>query len=325
MKKNRRLATALTAFALIALPGIIGSGTAYANATSCLLCHNAMSGKATTASGAEIELRINTQVFQASVHGSMACTECHQAFTENPHTAPDQAVADDLKKLSSTIGKKAKVDPVAYSACSTCHSDVYQSVLTSVHGKNIAEKGAADGALCLDCHGGPHGIVKSSDENSPVNRKHVVATCASCHADEKLAAKYGHETNIMESYNESFHGKKYTLGHTKAPTCVNCHGYHDIKSKSDPASPVFGTANKTKTCGNCHKGANATFVGAITHKPAGPIPHYAELGLIVLTMGTIAFTIAHVLLEAYSDIRDVVFRRKEEEEETKNESYNECA
>ena len=44
-------------------------------------------------------------------------------------------------------------------------------------------------------------------------------------------------------------------------------------------------------------------------KPAGPIPHYAEKGLIVLLMSTIAFCVSHVVLEAFSDIRDVVFRK----------------
>jgi hypothetical protein len=112
----------------------------------------------------------------------------------------------------------------------------------------------------------------------------------------------------MESFRESFHGRKLHLGHTKAPVCSSCHNSHDIKSKNDPSSPVFGD-NKLQTCGKCHKGANEKFIPAITHRPPGPIPHYTEKGLIVLLLSVFAFIITHVLLEAFSDIRDAIFRK----------------
>jgi len=38
-----------------------------------------------------------------------------------------------------------------------------------------------------------------------------------------------------------------------APSCVDCHGNHDIERKNDPASPVF-RANVPATCGKCHDG-----------------------------------------------------------------------
>ena len=101
-----------------------------------------------------------------------------------------------------------------------------------------------------------------------MGRKHQVETCGKCHGDEKIIEKYKLEENVMESYRESFHGRKLFLGHTKAPTCSSCHGSHDILSKNDPKSPVFGK-NKLVTCGKCHKGANEKFVPAITHKTAG--------------------------------------------------------
>ncbi len=74
-------------------------------------------------------------------------------------------------------------------------------------------------------------------------------------------------------------------------------------------------ANSTVTCGKCHPGANKKFVASITHKPTGkdnPIPFYAEKGLIVLTVSTIAFVVLHVFLEAFADIRDRVFRKEKE-------------
>jgi hypothetical protein len=172
-----------------------------------------------------------------------------------------------------------------------------------------------DGALCLDCHGSPHYIVSDKSAASMVNRRNIVETCGGCHEKEDIAKKYGMGTEIVEKYDESFHGKKYRLGHQGVPTCINCHGAHDIKKWDDPASPV-SWGRRTVTCGRCHPGANRKFVAAITHKPVGkdnPIPFYAEKGLIVLTVATIAFVILHVFLEAYADIRDRVFRKEKED------------
>ncbi len=289
------------------------------NKASCIVCHNSMAGTIEL-NGKVIELNVDAKRYEASVHGAFPCTECHERFSENPHVKPSGEVLEEVKVVSEKVAIKAKADPVAVAACYKCHPQVYDLVLNSVHGKNITEKGSADGALCLDCHGSPHYITTAKDESSPVNQWHVVETCGNCHENKELAKKYGIEAKVMESYRESFHGKKHILGHKRAPTCVSCHGYHAIKSKDDPVSPVFGT-NKIKTCGGCHKGANKKFVAAITHQDAGPIPHYAEKGLIILTIFTIAFTVLHVILEAYADIRDTFFRRRKEEEHAESEEY----
>ncbi|NOY39573.1 MAG: hypothetical protein GXO95_04955 [Nitrospirae bacterium] len=301
---------ALLSFLLL----ISAPASAFANDFSgCIVCHNSMAGRIIY-NGKEIALKVDADRYQASTHGFFSCTECHERFGENPHAAPAEVISSDIEKLSKRIKQKADTDAVALAACYKCHTETYNQVLGSIHGKNIADKKLSDGALCLDCHGSPHYITPASDRSSPVNQWNVVETCGKCHGKEGLAKKYGIEVNVMKSYTESFHGKKHILGHKKAPTCVNCHGYHNIKSTDNPSSPVFGI-NKIQTCGKCHKGANEKFVAAITHKEAGPIPHYAEKGLILLTMSVIAFTVLHVLLEAFSDIRDTFFRRRKEEDE----------
>jgi hypothetical protein len=233
-------------------------------------------------------------------------------FTDNPHSSPSGAVPQDVLSLASKISTKYPVDPVAAAACSQCHPDVYQKVLASVHGQNIIEKHQTDGALCLDCHGSPHYIVPVADPASKVSRQHQVETCGECHGNQAIIKKYNMEENVMKSFEESFHGRKLVLGHTKVPVCSSCHGAHDIKSDTDPTSPVYGK-NKLQTCGKCHKGANEKFIPAITHRPPGPIPHYAEKALIVLLLSVFAFIISHVLLEAFSDIRDAIFRKGRDE------------
>ncbi len=278
--------------------------------TNCLICHSAMKGRLETAAGVLIELNIDTDRFQSSVHGFLSCTDCHLRFSDNPHSSPDARVPSELLAIASEISSKYPVDPVAAAACDSCHEVIYQKVLDSVHGRNITVKNQTDGALCLDCHGSPHYITPVKDVNSPVGRWLQAETCGRCHGDRELNEKYDLEENVMESYEESFHARKLHLGHTGAPLCSSCHNAHDIKSKDDPDSTVFGK-NRIKTCGKCHAGANEKFIPAITHKPAGPIPYYTEKLLIVLTMGVFAFIVLHVIAEALSDIRDAIFRKKE--------------
>jgi hypothetical protein len=284
-----------------------------ADHSGCLICHNSMAGKVVT-NGKEIELKVDAKGFQKSVHGIFSCNECHEQFGHDPHSSPTGNVTPAVATLSQKISPKAHIDPVAQASCSKCHDEIYNEVLGSVHGENIVEKGETDGALCLDCHGSPHYITSSSDEDSPANQWSVVETCGNCHGNQELSEKYGIEGNVMKTYMESFHGRKYILGHRRAPTCTHCHGYHAINSRDNPESPVVGT-NKIQTCGGCHAGANEKFVSAITHQEAGPIPHYAEKTLIVLTLAVFAFISLHVFLEIYSEIRDYFFRRKEEDHE----------
>ncbi len=280
------------------------------DSADCVSCHYSMQGRIKAESGRFIELRVDAERYKASVHATLACRECHAGFGATAHASAGRSAPSHLLSLSAQLSPKFRSDAVAGAACITCHEEMYEKVLSSVHGKNIIEKKQSDGALCLDCHGSPHYITRVKDGNSPMSRKYQVETCLGCHADQGITDKYNLEGNVMESFKVSFHGRKLHLGHTRAPSCSSCHNGHDIKSKTDPESPVFGK-NKLETCGKCHKGANEKFVQAITHKKPGPIPHYGEKFLILLTIGTFAFIVLHVLLEVFADIRDAIFRKKE--------------
>jgi hypothetical protein len=288
--------------------------SANADTFGCLACHSTMKGKVKT-ENALVDVHVDSEKYAQSVHGGMDCTACHQKFTANPHQTPDNGdVSEEVAALAKKISRKAKVDPVALAACLECHDDTYESWEQSIHGMNILDKGETDGAACTDCHGSPHYITPKTEPSSMVNRENIVKTCGECHENESIAEKYNLGTNILEGYYESFHGKKYVLGHPNVPTCVDCHRYHDIKKWDDPASPV-AWGNRTKTCGKCHEGATKKFVTAITHKPIGkdnPVPYYFQKGLILLLLGTFLFIVSHVVLETYSEIRDRFFRQRKE-------------
>lgn len=296
-------------------PLLCFASSASADTFSCLACHSAMKGKIRLEKGVLIDVNVDSERYAAAVHGGFDCLACHKEFSGNPHEPTKIAnIPKNISELANKISHKAKADPVALAACIECHEDAYKSWSASVHGKNVIDDKQSDGAVCTDCHGSPHYITPSNTETSHVNKRNVVKTCGECHENPALAKKYDFGTHILERYYESFHGKKYILGHQNAPTCVNCHRYHDVKKWDDPKSPVAWD-NRMETCGKCHSDATRKFVAAITHKPIGkdnPIPYYSQKGLIVLTMSVFVFIIMHVALDLYSDIRDKVFRKKEE-------------
>jgi len=273
-----------------------------------------MKGKVKTEGGALIDVNVDGERYSGSVHGGFDCLMCHKQFSTNPHEPASLNIPKNVAALTGKISGKAKVDPVALAACVECHEESYKLWQDSIHGKNVIDKKQSDGALCIDCHGSPHYITPKNTAASMVNKKNIVKTCGGCHENESLAKKYNLGTHILDRYYESFHGKKYIIGHPNAPTCVNCHSYHNVRKWDDPKSPVAWD-NRTETCGKCHKGATKKFVTAITHKPMGkdnPIPYWFEKGLIVLLLSVFIFITGHVILEALSEIRDRVFKKEKE-------------
>lgn len=288
------------------------SYSAGAETYTCLACHSAMKGKVRTEKGVLVDINVDSEKYSESVHGGFDCIVCHRQFGPNPHEPSKTSVPPEIAALVNKISHKAKIDPVALASCVECHNDAYKSWIDSEHGINITNKKQTDGASCTDCHGSPHYIKNKDSLESLVNKKNVVKTCGTCHEKEELAKKYNYSTHILDRYYESFHGKKYVIGHPNAPTCVNCHSYHDIKKWDDPASLV-SMQNRTQTCGKCHKGATKKFVTSITHKPIGkdnPIPYYFGKGLTLLLLSVFVFITGHVILEAIAEIRDRVLRKK---------------
>ncbi len=99
-----------------------------------------------------------------------------------------------------------------------------ESYQGSVHGEA--------GMPCNSCHAGltfPH------PENPPV------AECGACHS------------SIAAQYEESLHGYARARGNMAAPTCIDCHGMHDVLHSTDPRSTA-SHANTARLCAECHSG-----------------------------------------------------------------------
>jgi cytochrome b subunit of formate dehydrogenase len=93
---------------------------------------------------------------------------------------------------------------------------------------------------------------------------HKNVACVSCHPD---ATTLPHKTpqakatcdtgptchaKQVSQYVQGSHAEAAAKGDPNAPTCVTCHGSHDILPKTDRNSRTF-PLNVVKICGNCHE------------------------------------------------------------------------
>lgn len=139
--------------------------------------------------------------------------------------------------------------------CASCHSDRVRmrqyglpadqlaDYQLSEHGQALA-RGDTKVAVCTDCHTS-HNILPPDDPRSSVHPAKVPDTCARCHDDEKLMARYGLPTDQRELYADSVHGQALLEGgNLAAPSCVSCHSSH---AAVPPAVGEIG-----HVCGQCH-------------------------------------------------------------------------
>jgi hypothetical protein len=102
----------------------------------------------------------------------------------------------------------------------------------SVHGKQ--------GLSCSSCHpdikGYPHPVLDTKDCRD-FDRQRSLA-CATCHS------------TIAASQKDSVHSRLSGNGNGDAPTCVDCHGGHNVTPPDQPRSRL------SQTCGqsSCHDG-----------------------------------------------------------------------
>ncbi|MDQ8154556.1 MAG: cytochrome c3 family protein [Gemmatimonadota bacterium] len=225
--------------------------------TLCQSCHGAHNVQSTKSAGAPFSKARLTQ----------DCGQCHKKAAEHfPSSAHGQALAKGVKgapncltchksnvALVSGSGDSLTVKRNQNKLCFGCHLDnedvkartsptagFIQGYETSVHGQALEQKGKAEAANCVSCHGS-HDMKRGSDGTSYVNRLNIPATCGACH--KKVAA----------TYNESVHGVEVAKGNDDSPVCTSCHGEHIILGKKDPNSRTAPTNVSAEVCQPCHE------------------------------------------------------------------------
>jgi hypothetical protein len=198
---------------------------------ACLGCHSNPDLGMTLESGELMPLYIDASVFQTSAHGSagQACVACHTDLDGYPHPAV-------------TVKTRRDFALQLYPTCRQCHADEYERTLDSAH-EQARAAGNLEAAICTDCHNA-HQVQPLTDHATgsllPGARTLIPLTCARCHSA------------IYEKYRSSVHGSALIgEGNPDVPTCIDCHGVHDIP---DPRTAAFRLSSPS-LCAKCHTDA----------------------------------------------------------------------
>jgi hypothetical protein len=206
----------------------VNSTTPIVSNEVCLGCHGTPGLSMNLENGDVLELYVDPATYAASIHGKdgYACVQCHTNLGNYPH--PDFS-ATDLRDVTLQLTN----------VCDRCHSGEYNLTMDSVHAAAQAA-GKRQAAVCTDCHGS-HDVHQWTDTQTqeilPSARLSIPTTCAKCH------------NAIYQKYRTSVHGAALTEeGNTDVPTCIDCHGVHNI---GNPTTTAF-RLKSPELCATCH-------------------------------------------------------------------------
>ncbi|MCW8810442.1 MAG: cytochrome b/b6 domain-containing protein [Ignavibacteriaceae bacterium] len=233
-------------------------------------------------------------MYEKSVHGSELnsgngkaanCVNCHGSHAV----------------LKSTDSKSPTFKQNIPTTCGKCHSKIANEYLGSIHGVAL-KNGVSEAPVCTDCHG-EHNILKHNNPQSPVAFQNLSKeVCSPCHSSLKLSEKYGIVSNRFETFNDSYHGLAVEGGSVVVANCASCHGAHNIKPSSDSTSTIY-KGNLVKTCGGCHKGANANFaigkIHVLRQDKSEPVIYIIATMYITLIIVVIGLMFLHNLMDFF--------------------------
>lgn len=185
----------------------------------CLKCHETPATFAELSSGEILNLFVDGQVYNASVHGAQgtACVQCHTDISGYPHPEIDAETQREFIVQQNQ-------------SCGDCHADDFHSTQDSVH-QVARDAGNLNAAVCSDCHGA-HDVTAATIPWSDIPQ-----LCGECHSQ------------IFELYKTSVHGGDLLEeGNPDTPTCTDCHGVHKIGGPSQEGFHLYSPL----ICANCH-------------------------------------------------------------------------
>ena len=152
----------------------------------------------------------------------------------------------------------AAPDPPSNALCMTCHDDPKfvhklgdgeklslfvdeQAFNHSVHGGKLG---------CTDCHTdiGDYPHPKKKFQNRHAMRLAYYELCKRCHFKE------------YSRLLDGVHFAQIAKGNEKAPTCVDCHGSHEIGAPARPRALI------SRTCAKCHAAIAAAYLRSVHGK-----------------------------------------------------------
>jgi formate dehydrogenase gamma subunit len=219
----------------------------------------------------------------ASVHGILACTDCHTTIKDYPHPAKIPKVecatchADEAaampKSIHGLVGQSCQschgnaheltaATDLAPKKCSECHADEVRAFRASIHGQ-AAAKGDPDAPKCFSCHGSVHQIQAAGEASSAVAKTNLPNTCAVCHSNKDFLSRHNIPfAHPVEQYRQSVHGRIQATTNAVGASCSDCHGSHDIFPARDARSKI-NHWNIPSTCAKCHGEVAKTYLDSV--------------------------------------------------------------
>lgn len=251
--------------------------------TSCLGCHGKQDITVQFQNKESVSGYLDEEKLKTSVHGTLACAECHAEFAGDQHPKRNFQSHEQYRIRSSL-------------ACRRCHSDEQIST-RSVHVDVLNGEKAGNPPICSDCHGS-HSVVRVtkikllSDEaklclrchrqNIHVSFQngeqralqvdpaileasvHNKLSCSDCHygfsseAHPKRHFRSRRDMTIataevcrrchFDKYTktqDSIHFTRLSQGNLNAPVCTDCHDSHAIAAVGKER---VTSANRCKKC-----------------------------------------------------------------------------
>jgi predicted CXXCH cytochrome family protein len=272
--------------------GVLVHAPARAETEACLACHADHGAAIEFSQGGKIEAFVDEGQFKASVHGFMACTDCHDRSLTGKGHEQQRFRSEALFKL-----RYARI-------CRSCHLDE-EIGGSAVHARLLEQESAGHAPVCTDCHPA-HAIMPvrgggilagestrclachpaqaqameqgatTSGATASVPKVHGHQGCSGCHAGysrqshpQQGVAGGGRGTAApsdlckrchFDMYTKSLEGIHYRLlsrGHADTPGCVDCHGSHRITPFS------HDRAASARKCGDCHAKLYATYASSV--------------------------------------------------------------
>jgi predicted CXXCH cytochrome family protein len=187
-----------------------------------------------------------------------SCVSCH-----NEHSIEAVRKSDEFSKINQV------------ELCLKCHiegklphknykgEEVLISNYKESHHYIALKEGKLNAASCSDCHGS-HEMAKFDDPNSRVYKKNMSKTCGqtNCHVKQ------------FNEYLGSVHEVSLELkNNNDAPTCIDCHGRHQILKKDEQANRISNAKGLIQLCSDCH---NSVEIVKRYNLPTGRTESYLE-------------------------------------------------
>ena len=256
----------------------------------CLTCHR-LSLTKRLPDGEVISLKVNPEVLAHSAHKDLKCTDCHWNYSKDKHPIYHWKSKEDyIKNMSKLVCQRCHTDaklrknPAHYMLakkgyCIKCHG--YHNVKPI---KAVAELPVNE--YCLLCHRG--NLVKKMKDGEVLSVKvneeallhsvHAKLKCTQCHTEfsktkhpfrefDSIAAYRAQAIKVcarchskeVKLYKNGAHGIAYLKEkNEKAPDCLKCHGYHNVKKLDKKEALAL--------CVKCHTKEFDTFKDSVHYE-----------------------------------------------------------